>query len=293
MGLFKFLPTLILASSLLINFALAAQYAHVKAEKAIIYADQELTSPLGFAARGKKIRVGEIPRKYGTILPVLVSGKVAWIKIEDIQFSELESKQSFTLLEHDFAQAEERDELNKNNHLTLTNNVFILGDEWEELSKAAGDTRGTRPQFYSLLFDHRNPSKRYTFGVGLSYINQKQEILLMKALLVDALVFWSPLKFKYITVDLFGGVFMSMDFKLKCLYNETDQDERGEMYGTQAGLQFKYFPYHKFGIVNGLSFHRARIKNVAPIKVSMESGDTKTLKSLTGTNYYLGISYKF
>ena len=68
---------------LLINFALAAQYAHVKTEKAVIYADQELTSPLGYAIRGKKVRVGEVPRKYGTILPILVStlkrqGKPAW-----------------------------------------------------------------------------------------------------------------------------------------------------------------------------------------------------------------------
>ena len=64
--------------------AFAVQDAIVRAKKAIIYTDKERTSPIGFIKRGRKIKVGEIPRAKGTVLPVVVSGRVCYIKIVDL-----------------------------------------------------------------------------------------------------------------------------------------------------------------------------------------------------------------
>lgn len=66
------------------SVALAAQKAIVIAEKAIVYADQQMTSPLGYIARGKKIRIGDIARNKGQVYPTLVSGKVGYIKVSDV-----------------------------------------------------------------------------------------------------------------------------------------------------------------------------------------------------------------
>lgn len=62
----------------------AAQLAIVRAEKAIIYSDQKMTSAIGYLSKGKKIQVGEVPRNKAQVLPVIVSGKVAYVRVNDI-----------------------------------------------------------------------------------------------------------------------------------------------------------------------------------------------------------------
>ena len=63
----------------------AAQWATVIAEKAIIYSDLEMSSAIGFVSKGKKVRVGEVARSKGRLLPIVVSNKIAYIHLKDIQ----------------------------------------------------------------------------------------------------------------------------------------------------------------------------------------------------------------
>lgn len=67
----------------------------VIAERALIYSDQQMSSVIGYVARGKKIRVGEIPRNQAQLYPVVVSGKVAYIKVSDVstQTASVDSKE--------------------------------------------------------------------------------------------------------------------------------------------------------------------------------------------------------
>ncbi len=66
---------------------MAAQIAVVAKEKAIIYADLKQKHPIGFFPKWKRIKVGEIARNAGQVVPVIVSGKVAYIKTDDISIS--------------------------------------------------------------------------------------------------------------------------------------------------------------------------------------------------------------
>lgn len=70
----------------------AAQYAVVSAEKALIYSDQKMTSAIGYLSKGKKIQVGEVPRNKAQVLPIIVSGKVAYIRINDISTETQEAR---------------------------------------------------------------------------------------------------------------------------------------------------------------------------------------------------------
>ena len=62
----------------------AAQWGTVLTDKAVIYADQSMMAPIGYIKKGQKVRVGEIKRSYGKLLPVVVSGKIAYIQVKDI-----------------------------------------------------------------------------------------------------------------------------------------------------------------------------------------------------------------
>lgn len=62
----------------------AAQYAIVSSDKAVIYSDQKMTSAIGYLVKGKKIKVGEVARNKAQVLPIIISGKIAYIRIKDI-----------------------------------------------------------------------------------------------------------------------------------------------------------------------------------------------------------------
>jgi hypothetical protein len=74
----------------------ASQDAMVLADRAVIYSDREMTSPIGYVSRGKKLVVGEIPRNKAQVYPIVVSGKVAYIRVIDVT-TERESMDSTRL----------------------------------------------------------------------------------------------------------------------------------------------------------------------------------------------------
>ncbi len=62
----------------------AAQEAIVIADRAVIYADKTMSSPVGYILRGKKVTIGEIPRNKARLYPIVVSGRVAYIRVTDV-----------------------------------------------------------------------------------------------------------------------------------------------------------------------------------------------------------------
>lgn len=64
--------------------SLAAQEAIITSERALIYSDMQMSSVLGYAVRGKKVLIGEVPRNKAQVYPITVSGKIAYIKARDV-----------------------------------------------------------------------------------------------------------------------------------------------------------------------------------------------------------------
>jgi hypothetical protein len=79
----------------------AKQQAMVISEKAVIYSDIQMTSPVGYVPRGKKIVVGSIPRNKAQVYPIIVSGKIAYIRTRDVT-TEKESMDSERLVAERF-----------------------------------------------------------------------------------------------------------------------------------------------------------------------------------------------
>lgn len=84
------LSLLILATILWLGHSFsanAAQWAVVIKDKAIVYADPEMSASIGFIIKGKKVRVGEKTKNNGLVLPIIVSKRIAYIKTADIESS--------------------------------------------------------------------------------------------------------------------------------------------------------------------------------------------------------------
>lgn len=62
----------------------AAQQALVIVDKAVIYSDMDMTSPIGYISRGKKIAVGDTAKNKFQVYPLIISGKIAYIRVADV-----------------------------------------------------------------------------------------------------------------------------------------------------------------------------------------------------------------
>ncbi len=82
----------------------AVQEAIVIADKAVIYADRTMSAPVGFVSRGKKVTIGEIPRNKARLYPIIVSGKIAYIRVSDVN-TEIDSLDTNRLVAERFLRA--------------------------------------------------------------------------------------------------------------------------------------------------------------------------------------------
>jgi hypothetical protein len=78
---------------------MAARDAVVTSERAVIWADIQRTAPLGYARRGKVLRVGEKELSKGQVVGVIVSGKLAYVSIDDIALEDELNKEEDRKLE--------------------------------------------------------------------------------------------------------------------------------------------------------------------------------------------------
>lgn len=103
-GLLSLPQVLLLFSAIfLCPLVWAAQTGIVIVERAIIYADKTMTSPVGYVTKGKKVSMGEVPRNKAQLYPIIVSGKVAYIRVIDVS-TEIDSLDSNRLVAERFVQ---------------------------------------------------------------------------------------------------------------------------------------------------------------------------------------------
>ncbi len=75
---------LILSIFLCTTAVQSAQMAIVKKVKAVIYADRFMKAPIGTVSKDKKLKVSESSKFKGYVFAVVISGRIAYIKSEDI-----------------------------------------------------------------------------------------------------------------------------------------------------------------------------------------------------------------
>ena len=75
----------LLATLICTGAALASQEAEILVDQAVIYSDPQLLSPIGRVSRGKRILIGDKKRNSGKTYSTVVNGRVAYIRVHDVQ----------------------------------------------------------------------------------------------------------------------------------------------------------------------------------------------------------------
>lgn len=289
----------------LLSFTLsAAQVAVVKKSKAIIYSDKKMVSPIGYVRKGKKLLVGDVKKRRGTILPVVVSGRVAYVKVEDIRLDSdlLPEQNRKRLREHVVA-----DELDGGNSfkitgdrfLVLSYNQFGLGDQWEKLSSLSGqETLLSTARGANLFFEYRPNGFDMSGALGLGFYFLSNGELTFKMATVEGNVHYKLAQWKSIFFEVTGGGLFSGDLRIRT--SELLDETKGSMVGYQVGVQAKYLPDRTLGFSAGANLRRLHVFNMEEVQVLQDPSSPETsdfvveeFDSVTSLNFFLGASYKF
>lgn len=177
----------------------AAQDAMVIVDRAVIYSDREMTSPVGYVVRGKKLRVGEIARNKAQVYPIMVSGKVGYIRVLDVT-TEKESMDSERLVAERFQKSTRNPyktyyalsyySFNSQISQDKQNDLIEDGDnlQWHGLSLKGAVIMFTDWEFQMLLnymqtsmSDETYRAVEFGLGAGYRLINQRKFILRAEA----------------------------------------------------------------------------------------------------------------
>lgn len=286
----KYLISLILFS---VSFsAMAIRTAVVNTEKTIVYSDMTLDSPIGYIRGGKTLKVGKKARMKGTIVPIIVSGRVAYVQTKDLRFVEDDDQiYSPKITEHniDNEQFKVLDPLSDNNHIVFQLGQFSMGNNWDTISEEAGDRSSSALTSYNIMLEHRSPIKSIGFGVGGTYYAASQENVQIQALSVDGQIYWSPLKFSWFSVDLLLGGMLSFDTRVKV--TQVEGASKGSFYGWHIGPQARIFPEKKIGFTVGFGYKRIVVSGLK--KIITQTNQELPLDLMSGVHGYGGISYRF
>jgi hypothetical protein len=282
----------------------AGQWAQVTATQATVYADKQLTSPIGVIKQGKKIKVGNVVRRYGTILPTVVASKVVYIQVKDIQ------------LEADFLKQQEEDEdrekdkgkdiggfehkvmndvtnklhdnLSENNHLSLIAGQGSSSGDMETFSKNLGQSH-PNTTFVKLAFEHRPQFYRTSWSVGLGYEQAAGTRARVSSNSIDLNIYYALLKTGLLNIEANFGMQVLPQIRIESP-DTNPKEVVGSGWGYQLGGRAVLFPHAFLSFFGEIKLMSTKYANFDNIEFS--NGSTaQTLDGSSTTLALVGISF--
>lgn len=280
---------------LLLIFAtplMAIETAMVVVDQAVIYSDIDLTIPIGYAKKGKKIKIGKVARKRGEVLTTVASGRVVYVRSTDVRTLESLADDNGTYIapkvtDHEvlLEKTKFEDDFSENNHLILQTGTMQAGDKWKSLTQSEEDTTINH---VGISIEHRPELRNHSWAVGLNYLTAEQDEFTFKTLMLEIRAQYSIVRFDWLAIDLTGGINGSGDVRIQNSSN--GQEESGNMYGYSVGAQAKLFPFSKFGVIGAMEMRRYNVANLG--EMNLDDGSKFSFKGFNGTKMWIGLTYK-
>ena len=267
------------------SLVFAYQIAYVNKSRALIYADEELKIPVGYLSKGKKIKVGDIKRNKGTALPVVLSERVFYIKVEDLLLkSEKSDEFGPTEKAHFLPMDEEEKESLQPIRLVTNFGAMDPGSQWGDLMDIYGGTDAPLYQLEALL-EMRLTKSSFFFDAGFVYDSLVGGPFHFVGLGFKGLVQYRLKSFNLLDLDLNAGFhFAPGGAKLK--YGEIH--DNGNYYGYILGAQVRFTPNSSWNFNLGFNYQWIVLEELEDI--STPAGEFK-LNVFKGLAVYLGVSF--
>lgn len=288
-----FLLTLILAP---LKSLMAAKIAQIIIPKAIIYSDEALTSPLGHVSNGKLIPVGAPLEKNPDIVPVMISGRIAYVHIQDIRYvseedEELEKRRGAPKehrIDDEFLTIE--DNLTENNHFSFGFGSLAIGEDAKAFFLNVDGSEKSNATRFAAEFMHRNPQKRFSFGIGAEYFTISSANAEISSLLLTPQVAYSLIKFKKVNFETYCAVNIGAGNTIR-VDNNFANEPRGWFFGGEIGVRGMIPFSHRWSATGSLGLKKLKAFDISNIQYG-EGETTGSINSLGGSTFLLGLSYQ-
>lgn len=142
----------------------AARWAVVKNTKAIVYSDVKMSSEIGYISKGKKVRVGDVPKNNERVLPILLKNRVGYIRIRDLSLgNDMEKLRGVT---------DRYQERIKNSARDKSTLGAYLGGLFPSFRSEGADELGVNGAFIGggLSAYYKNPNLKWKGKLSLEYL---------------------------------------------------------------------------------------------------------------------------
>lgn len=196
--------------------------------------------------------VGSVARGRGSIVPVVVSGKIAYIQLKDVALSNMaqealersgeQSRQLEHLVEENIQDSTFSYDLTENNFVILGPALISPGSTLEELNDRDNVNAQNLTQ-WSLSIEHRPVISPFSFNVGLSYLSLSQSNYEIQSLTGHGTFNYNLFTLPFLSVGPMTGIFLSGDFR----FRTEELSTRGALIGYKIGAQARVAPRQKLG----------------------------------------------
>jgi hypothetical protein len=268
---------------------LAFRYAYTTNLKTIVYADKNLDIPIGYIRSGRKIKVADRSLKNNTIVPMVVTGRIVFVKTEDITFK-LEGENVLggpEIKDHnvELLFMTDQEKLSNNVYVSTSITTISSGDSWQSFNNKLGVDSSSFTMI-NVGIAHRMPDKRSGFGFDINYIYSSTEKAEIRTLTASGEYQYKFFETSLLSLEAYLGLHLSGDIEIK---TSAGQQGKGVLYGTMFGGRIRFFPYSKINF-----FGHAGITSIKPRSMDIIEidGVRTVVDDFGGTSIGAGVAWR-
>jgi hypothetical protein len=272
------------------NLSGGSYTARVTAPKAIVYADENMLSPLGYIGNGKAITVGNPRRMNRDLVPLVVYGRLAFIEIKDIHYEDTADEEYSVKRgaprEHnvDITIQAPEERLSANNSGYFTLHTYSGGEEVKNAFLAIDGANQSQLSGFNLHFIHRKEQSRILWGAGFDYSGASSTNMKFNYWMLGPILGYTPMRNKLFLIDIYG----SLDFGVNTVLKVQGQSEpQGWQWGPQVNTRIVFFPELKYHLVGGIGLRKYNFIHMSTLNDS-NNNPVAGISSINSVSLFIG-----
>ena len=271
--------------------------ARVISARAIVYADENMLSPLGYIANGKAIIVGNPRRINPNLVPLVVYGRLAFIEIKDIRFEDTADEEYNAKRgaprEHDVDITIQRPEerLSENNSFYFSLHRYDAGTEVKDLFTAIDNADESVFTGFNIQFIHRQSTSRLFWGAALDYSSISTPGMKFGYWLLSPTFGYTFMKNPAFILEAYGSLDLALNTELDINTNYEDEPS-GYVWGAQFNARVVLFPDSKYHAFGGVGLRKYNVSGFSPLE-DLNGNAVQSVRDITSISLFVGAAMEF
>ena len=270
--------------------------ARIIGQKAVVYSDENMLSPLGYIGNGKAIVVGNPRRMNRDLVPLIIKGRLAFIEIKDIRYEDTRDDEHNARrgppIEHDFDViiAKPEYQFSNNNSLFFNLHTYSAGQQVKDIIFSIGEEEKSSLNGFQLQFVHRQNNLKYFWGAGIDYSAISSSNIYFSYLMISPTVGFVAYRNSNYYIDVYASLDLSINTQLKI--TNSMEEPTGFVFGPQFNARAVFFPKSKYHLLAGVGFRKYSVQNLS-LLYDLDDNKIDGISSIAGPSLFIGFAMEF